>query len=358
MRKITILIMLFGLFITGCINNNITDIQSKTVVDALGRNVVIGNNLSRIVVAGKQAPMLTNFLYMFSTTNQKLIAIEKRNQTGDNFLNLIDSSINEKYIIEKGASAEQIAPLNPDLVILKSSMRETIGNSLEKLSIPVIYVDFENIEQIYRDLRLFAEVMDEKKRGELLISTYEVLFKLISEKISSEASSTKPSVLILQASSADQKYAFSIPAANWLQTDLIIKAGGNPVWLDANQAGGWIEINMEQISAWNADKIFIVNYQGKANNIISNLKNDPVWENLISIQTDNIFAFPYDYQSWDQPDPRWILGYSWLAHTINPEVFSSNELETEILNFYKTFFSLGENVIQSDISPRINSILD
>ena len=358
MKKFALLLFLVALLLNGCMDSKSTILEHKTVVDALGRNVVINKNPSRIVIAGKQAPMLTNFLYLFQSTNQKLLAIEKRKQSGDDFLNLIDSKVGDKYILEKGAGAEQIAPLNPDLVILKSSMRESIGNQLETLSIPVIYVDFENIEQIYRDLHLFAEVLDEEKRGDELTSSYKMLFNKISEKINSNKGKTNSSVLILQASSEDQKYAFSIPAANWLQTDLVKKAGGNPVWQEANQAGSWVQINIEQISAWEADQIFIVNYQGEANKIISNLKNDPVWSNLKSSQTENIYAFPYDYQSWDQPDPRWILGYSWLAYSLNPGVFSADELESEILTFYENFFLLEKNLIQANISPRIRNILE
>ena len=201
-------------------------------------------------------------------------------------------------------------------------------------------------------------MLDEEKRGDELTSSYKMLFNKISEKINSNKGKTNSSVLILQASSEDQKYAFSIPAANWLQTDLVKKAGGNPVWQEANQAGSWVQINIEQISAWEADQIFIVNYQGEANKIISNLKNDPVWSNLKSSQTENIYAFPYDYQSWDQPDPRWILGYSWLAYSLNPGVFSADELESEILTFYENFFLLEKNLIQANISPRIRNILE
>ena len=143
MKKFALLLFLVALLLNGCMDSKSTILEHKTVVDALGRNVVINKNPSRIVIAGKQAPMLTNFLYLFQSTNQKLLAIEKRKQSGDDFLNLIDSKVGDKYILEKGAGAEQIAPLNPDLVILKSSMRESIGNQLETLSIPVIYVYFD-----------------------------------------------------------------------------------------------------------------------------------------------------------------------------------------------------------------------
>ena len=59
----------------------------------------------------------------------------------------------------------------------------------------------------------------------------------------------KPTVLILQAESEDQKYIFRVPPANWLQTDMVERAGGIPVWKDANLAGGWTE------SIWSRSRI-------------------------------------------------------------------------------------------------------
>ena len=181
----------------------------------------------------------------------------------EDYLKLVDANIENKYLLEKGAGAEQIVPLNPDVVILKSSMRNTIGKPLEDLSVPVVYVEFENIDQIFRDIRIFANILNESKRGEEIIANYQTLFQQIQQKVKSNTNVTKPSVLILQAVATDQKYVFSVPAANWLQTDLVDRSGGVPVWKDANESGGWTDVNMEQISSWDPDLVFIVNYQGQ-----------------------------------------------------------------------------------------------
>ena len=333
LKKIYSAIFALVWFFSSCTGIVSTSNSSKTVIDALGRQVKLNNAPSRIVIVGKQAPMLTNFLYLFDSADQKLVGLEKRSQSTEDYLKLVDESIEKKYLLEKGASAEQIVPLNPDVVILKSSMRDTIGKPMEDLSIPVVYVEFENVEQIYRDIRIFADVLNEKNRGEDIISYYQDLYQQIQKEAAKTEASKKPSVLILQAVSADQKYVFSVPAANWLQTDLIEKSGGTPVWKDANLAGGWTEINMEQISNWDPDLIYIVNYQGNAPEIVNTLKSDAIWQNLKAVKENRIYPFIYDYLSWDQPDPRWILGYGWMAYRQNPQNISSIEIQALINKF-------------------------
>jgi iron complex transport system substrate-binding protein len=358
MKKYFLIIVTLAMLISSCTNTAISANNTKTVTDALGRQVVMKSEPTNIVIAGKQAPMLTNFLYLFKSANEKLIAMEKRTQSSEDFLELIDENIKEKYVLEKGAGAEQILPLKPDVVILKSSMRETIGKPLEDLSIPVVYVEFENVDQIYRDLRNYADILNEKKRGEELISNYQNSFLKLQNEVLKNEENEKQSILILQAVFEDQKYVFSVPAVNWLQSDLIEKAGGMPVWKNAKMTGGWTDINMEQISNWDPDLIYVVNYQGKAPEIVEELKNDKIWQNLKAVKEGKIFPFAFDYLSWDQPDPRWILGYGWMAFRQNSQSITSTEIESLVEKFYEEFFEMEESAIKENITPRITEYLN
>ena len=134
---------------------------------------------------------------------------------------------------------------------------------------------------------------------------------------------------------------------------MVEKAGGIAVWKEANLAGGWTEVNMEQISNWDADLVYIVNYQGQAPEIVRNLKNDEIWKNLNAVKDEHVFAFAYDFLSWDQPDPRWILGYSWMAFRQNPQSISGNDIQNLIKDYYEKFFNLGESVFEEKINPMV-----
>ena len=358
MKKLISLFIGVVFLISGCSFLNPSSNYQKTIIDALGREVKLSSEPSRIIIIGKQAPMLTNFMYLFDSADNKLLALEKRSQSADEFLKLIDTNIDKKFKLERGAGAEQVVPLNPDMVILKTSMRDTIGKPLEDLTIPVVYVEFENIDQIYRDLRIFADILNEKQRGEELISSYQMYYQQIQENFNNNNEAMKPTVLILQAESEDQKYIFKVPASNWLQTDMVEKAGGIAVWKEANLAGGWTEVNLEQISNWDADLVYIVNYQGQAPEIVQNIKNDDIWKNLKAVKGERVFAFAYDFLSWDQPDPRWILGYGWMALRQNPQDVSSTDIRNLVKDFYQKFFNIGESVFNEEINPMVTEYIN
>lgn len=358
MKRIISIFVGFAFLISGCSRATTIQTNQKNVIDALGREVTLNGEPSRLVIIGKQAPMLTNFLYLFKSADKKLVGLEKRSQSTDDFLKLINTNIGEKYILEKGAGAEQVVPLEPDMVIMKSSMRDTIGKPFEDLSIPVVYVEFENVDQIYRDIRILADILNEKQRGEELISSYQKYYKQLQDRVINKPAEEKPTILILQAESEDQKYIFKVPAANWLQTDMVERAGGMPVWMEANPAEGWMEVNMEQISNWDAEMVYVINYQGQGPEIVDNLRNDTVWKNLKAVKNDHVFAFPYDFLSWDQPDSRWILGYGWLTLKQNPKEIFSSEIRLMVNDYYENFYGLDESIINEKIFPKIMDYLN
>jgi len=349
-KKIIFSIVFVSLILANCSPVDSTDQNGLEVEDALGRIVRLDANPERIVIAGKQTPMLANFFYLFDSAGEKILAIENRTQRADRFLTVIDSEFESKLKLEKGAAAEQIAPLNPDAVILKTSMKESVGDLLEQIGITVIYVDFESIEQIYSDIRLIAELLKEKNRGEEIISYYEEIYLEISKAIEDLPNE---SVLLTEIIEDADGYAISVPAAGWLQTDLVRRAEGIPVWTDSQLGGGWTEVNFEQVSVWNPDYVFVINYQGNAPSITEALKMDELWMNLNAVNNGRLAAFPNDYISWDQPDPRWILGYSFLAHRLHPDAITAVNFNESIIEFYEFFYGLEEDFIRENIFPLI-----
>jgi iron complex transport system substrate-binding protein len=339
-----------------CINAPLSESTHFAVQDALERTLEFSEYPERIVIAGKQTPMLANFFYLFPSKLERLLAVENRYQSPDRFLELIDDEYQSKLILEKGAGVEQIAPLNPDLVILKTYMKEEIGTGLEEVGIPVIYVSFEDIENIYNDIRVIGKVLDEEERAEEIILVYQKTYSEINDKIKSV--SNVKNVLFLQATNIDQKYSFQVPSSSWLQTKMIEDLKSNPVWVSASLSGGWTDVNFEQILNWNPDDIFIINYRGQSNEITMGLKNDELWKSFMSDNKASLSPFPYDFISWDQPDPRWILGYTWMASELHPEQIGRDYVLETVKNFYTFFYGMKKDYIESEIIPLISIYLE
>ena len=345
MKRTIIFLLVLSVFIVGC-KNELSDEASKlTIKDALEREINFSTLPERVIIAGKQSPMLANFSYLFESASEKLAAVENRSQTIDQFLSTIDDQYENKLVLEKFAGVEQIAPLDPDVVILKTSMQEELGVLLEEIGIKVVYVSFENVEEIYRDLRIIGSVFNEVEKAETLIQMYESIEEDIQLRISNVEE--KLSVILAQVKDTDQVLSFSVPSAKWLQPSMVQELRAVPVWVESTPGGGWTEINIEQIFAWSPDIVMVINYNGKAPMIVDELNDDTLWQSILD--KTKIAPFPYDYISWDQPDPRWILGYTSIAHTLYPESVDEDFLIKTIENFYHDFYGLSKSQIENEI---------
>lgn len=350
MIRKTVLIVIILVMLGGCINQEANN-TGIVISDALEREISLPKSLDRIVIAGKQTPTLANFAYLFDSSAEKVIAIENRSQSSNNFLSLLDTNFISKLTVEKGAGAEQITPAYPDVVIMKTLMKEQIGDQLESVGITPVYVSFETIEEIYRDIRIFGTLLDGVETAEKIVDFYSNTKNEIDQLISS--SKTSPRVLILQIDKSEGNLVYSVPSASWLQTAMVEELMGQPVWKAEASAGGWMEISIEQVFVWQPEIVIVVNYQGRSVEIINEITNNPVWSEFLNNSKTMINPFAYDYQSWDQPDPRWILGYANLAHYLHPEIISTTFLYDLVRDFYHDLYGLEIEFIDSEIIPLV-----
>jgi iron complex transport system substrate-binding protein len=324
-----------------------------TVTDSTGHSVTLEKLPERVVIAGKATFMVQDAIYLFGEASERLVGIEDRNQSLYAFIPLIDPTLDNKSVLEKNAGAEQIAALQPDLVFLKNSMAEQLGAPLEALSIPVLYLDLETPEAFYKDIATLGQVFGDKKRADEIVDFYQSRVGDITKATSDLTAADKPSVLILEYTNDGGEVAFSVPPTTWLQTDMVEMTGGTPVWVDEAQGGGWMIVTIEQVAAWDPDKIFIIDYAGDASSIVEGLKTDSLWMNLSAVQNDELYAFAFDIYSWDQPDTRWILGLEWLATKMQPELFSDIDIMAEVETFYSQLYAMDSAKIETDIIPQL-----
>lgn len=327
-----------------------------TIVDSRDRSVHFDSPPERILVSGKANLMIIEAIYLFESTSDRTPALPKagqRNTQGKDFLSMLDPGYEEKPQFVWSASGEQIAAFDPDVVLLKSFMADQVGMTLEELGIPVVYVDFETPEQYRRDLGILAQLLDEEDRLETILDYYETKEERITEGVDDLDNEERPRALLLQYSDKGGEVAFNVPPATWIQTTLVKLAGGRPVWEDAARGSGWVVVNFEQIAAWNPDKIFVVNYFSGVDDVVDRLKDDPQWQGLKAVQEGELYGFPRDYYSWDQPDPRWILGLTWMAKTMHPGRFETLDMEAELFTFFEEMYGLEENVIEERVIPQL-----
>lgn len=358
MKRFTLLVLFFTLLLAACSPTPVTSTPDTetpiTITDALGREVKLAAAPKRIVLTGKALFMIADAAYLFPGAADKVTGLGDAGQGAGNFIKLIDPNYAAKATLENDAGAEQVAALQPDLVILKSYLAESVGAPIEALGIPVVYIDFETPEQYSRDLAILGKVFGDEARAAEVAAFYQSKMDEIAQTVKD---APKPRVLILYYNDKDGNVAFNVPPMSWIQTQMVEMAGGEPVWADANPAKGWTQVALEQVAAWDADQIFVISYFKPANEVVDGLKADPNWQAIRAVKEDKIHAFATDLYSWDQPDPRWILGLTWLAGKIHPELFPALDMTAEVENFYQTLYGLDKAFVEQNIVPTFKGVL-
>ncbi len=333
--------------------------QTETVItDALGREITVETLPQRIVIAGRGTYMVTGAIFTFPEARERLAAYEGgRFNDPTIFLPYIDPDFEQKIALERNAGAEQIAPVNPDAIVLKSSAADELGPSLEALEIPIIYVEMESVEQYFDDIRTLGQLFGNRERAQEIIDFFQERLDRIDTALAGMDETEKPRVLLIQYSEEGGEVAFEVPSASWLQTRQVELAGGDPAWVEAAPGGGWNIVNFEQIALWNPDKVFVVTYQSDSTEAVAKLKESPEWQALEATQNDEIYGFPADIFGWDSPDPRWILGVTWLGQKIHPDLFTDVDMLDEVKTFFEEIYGMDAQSIEEHILPALKGDL-
>ncbi len=326
-----------------------------TIIDALGRTQSFERPPERIAIAGRANFMLNDAAYLFPEAPERVVALTKASQR-NKFVALLDPNVEDKLLFTLDAGPEQIATVQPDLVLLKSFMAGDLGEPLEALGIPIVYLDLESPEQYERDLQTLGKIFAAEPRAEEIQSFYRDQVERVAEGVGDLPESEKPRVLVLQYSEKGGEVAFKVPPAGWIQTEMVEIGGGIPVWKESAQGGGWIVVNLEQIAAWDPDQIYVINYFSDVDELVERLAADPNWQALRAVGAGELHAFPKDFYSWDQPDTRWSLGLTWLAKEMHPNRFPDIDVREEIVAFYETLYDLDRETVEAEIFPILQGL--
>lgn len=320
------------------------------ITDALGRELSFVKTPERIALVGKGVFMVADAVYMFPTVRDRIIGIAAQQQKSADFLSILDPNLNQKQEIALGAGPEQIAALQPDCVILKTTNKD-LGESLANLGIPVVFLELETFEQYDRDLETLGKLFQEQDRAIKLRAFYRTNVADIKKYFEDIPSEERPSVLLINYSSQDGAVSFNVAPASWIQTALVETAGGFPVWKDAPLGKGWTKVGLEQIAAWDPDYIFVTSYTANVLEAVEILKADPQWKELRAVKSARIRPMLGDIYPYDQPDTRWTLGLLWIARSLHPDVIWSLDFYEAARNFYFNMYAMDTKTYEQYIKP-------
>lgn len=308
----------------------------------------------RVVLGGKAVAMVADAVYLFPSAKDRVVAVGGTDQGLGVFLGLVDPGFAAKPSLDRAAGAEAYLALRPDLAVFKSAMRKSLGPSLDAAGLRQLYLDLETPEDYLRELKVLGEALGETARAESLVAYYRGALDRVEARISSIPRAERPRVLVVQASGG----GYEVPPAAWMQSILVERTGGAPVWKDANPGSGWAKVGPEQIAAWDPEAIFVINYRERAEASAAALRADPALASLRASRAGKVFAFPQDFYSWDQPDSRWVLGLSWMAKKLHPALFADVSVAAEAERFFAFAYGIEKARYEAAVRPRLSGGLD
>ena len=325
------------------------------ITDAADRVVRLEKAPQKIFVVGHGPFMVAHLLYMFPEGRSLMAGLEKRGENAGEFLPLIDPEFSQKIILKSNPGPEEIAAHRPDLILIRGSALETIGLTLLRIGIPVLYVGLETPEQFNKDTANLGVITNNPARAKEITAYFKTRLDCLGESLKDLRDDDKPRVLTAMHTERGGRVAVRVPPLSWMQTIQTRAAGGNPVWAEAVSASsGWTVVNLEQISRWDPDMIFIVAWNSlDVKKTIDQLKADALWGRLRAVRKGTLYAFPTDLYGWDSPDPRWILGMTWLAQKIHPQRFPGLDIRQEIFRFYEDLYAMTKDDVEKKIMPAV-----
>jgi len=355
-------LLIFSLTLFGCSTENQPMNSSDssgliTITDALDRQVTFDTIPQRLVIAGRGSTLLIDSAYLFPEASARLVsAPAKGGQNITAFLEIIDKDLVSKTVIENEIGPEQLAALKPDVVMLKPYLQDQLGKPLEVLGIKVVYLSMETPEEFLRDIQTMGKLFGNEKRAAEITDFYKQKQQVIADSLSGISEADYPRVLLLYYNDRDGEVAFNVPPLGWIQTTLVKSSAAIPVWQDIEIGSGWTKISFEQIASWDPDQIYIIAYFNNPDEVVAGLKSDPQWQLLSAVENNSLYAFPKDVISWDQADPRWILGLTWLAKTVHPEVFSDLSITAEVQDFFTKMYAMEKQVFDTQLAPMLKGV--
>jgi iron complex transport system substrate-binding protein len=322
-----------------------------TITDAVGRSVSLPKVPQRIAIVGRAVFIINHTAYLFPEAASRLVSVGETSQGSVEFLPVIDPKLGEKQRTKVDIGPEQVATINPDLVLIKNTQVERLGKPLEALGIKVVALDLETPEAFARDIKTLGMLFGNEKRAAEINAFYQSRLDKVKNAVDKLPEDKRPRVLVMQYSDRDGAVALSVPPMGWIQSVMAVLAGGRATWKDAASGSGWTKVGFEQIAAWDADQIYIVSYFSPVNDVVKKMKADPQWQSLRAVKNNKIYGFATDFYSWDQPDTRWILGVLWLTNKINPGAVAGLDITAEARAFYQQLYGVDEATFDKTIKP-------
>ena len=322
-----------------------SDTDGYTFTDQNDHEVVIEGEVERIVVLQHHT---LDILAMLGAQDKVVGVVDKwESLLGDYMTDVFDGieDLSKAGSLES-ANAEEIAELDPDLVIVAAQFDESIIEQIEELDIPVMTLTLrdegkqdmaqnpvlEDADKAYTDglkwaIEKLGELTSTEDKAKELWDFAMESRQYVEDNLKEVAEDERVNVFI--ANEKNMTYGSDKYVGTQME-----RAGATNV--AAEEIEGYKEVNFEKVAEWNPDVIVV---QDRYKDVYDEILEDKKWENVKAVEDDRVILAPYWTKPWGNPGPDSIaLGELWFAHKFYPEQIEQAEVEKRVEEFYQEFY--------------------
>jgi iron complex transport system substrate-binding protein len=305
----------------------------RSVTDSAGRTVEIPETISRVFAAG---PPASTLLYVLAPQDMIGWVRAPRDAEKPFLLETVRGLPELGRLTGRGdtLNLERLVAAKPDLVIDFGTINDTYRSLADRIQsqtgIPYLLIDgrFENTAAA---LRLVADVLGVKDRGETLARAAEEIFAQVDSVIANVPPDKRPHVYLARGPEGLES-----GSRGSINTEIIERVGAINVVEGPRPKGGIVSVSPEQLIAWTPDTIVSLDPSFR-----QTVSQKAEWKPVPAVATGRVLLAPsLPYGFLDQPPSlNRLIGLTWLLHTFYPEQ-APGKLRDQVRAFYHLFYQV------------------
>lgn len=325
----------------------------RVVTDQIGREVQLPDRVDRVVILQHQT---LNIAVQLDAMDKVVGVLDEwKKQLGAKYVRLAPQL---PALVTPGGltkvNIEELLTLKPDVVFVTNyapadMVRQIEGAGLAVVAISLLDVPPEEAVKMnptVKDeraaidagfaagVRLIADILDRKERGEALIAATSKTRQLVADRLADIPEDKR--VAVYMANPDLSTYG------RGKYTGLMMeRAGARNV---ANAIAGFKQVTMEDVLKWNPSVIFV---QERYPAVVDEIKSTASWQTIDAVRNGRIHLMPEYAKAWGYPMPEAMaLGELWMANELYPERFADIDMQSQADAYYREFYRTDYSAAQ------------
>lgn len=311
--------------------------ETRTITDMAGRTVTVPAAISKVYSTGQPG-----IVAMYTINPDKLLgwcmSVSQMEREYFEPKYLVLPVLGQMQGKNNTVNKEELIKRNPDIILYMGDMTDaaidTCNRNQEDMGIPVVMVDFE-LQKLGEAYAFLGDLLAEQERCQKLAAYYKNVMDYAKNTVVQIPQDERVTVYYAQSATGLQTCPPGVSHSEVI--DLI--GGVNVAQLPVQGADNRIEVNMEQVLAWNPQVILSSDDHTTpgAYNFIS--RGDDAWKQIDAVKNNRVYhvpAGPYDFLD-KPPAANRIIGILWLGKTLYPNYFDL-DIKEKIKEFYELFY--------------------